>query len=54
LEGEAATLIIGKPGPFSQLLFQDGNLLLEMLNDVLPDAAHPASQRNEEQGEWIH
>ena len=53
-EGEAATLIIIEPRFLAELFFEDTNLFLEIDDDILLVAVHPADDRGDEQDQRIH
>ena len=53
-EGEGATLIIIEPGFPAELFFEDTDLFLEIDDDLLLVAVHPAGDRDDEQEERIH
>ena len=51
---QPAALIIMDSRYFTQLFFEDANLLLQIREDLLLVAVPPTGDRNEEQGERIH
>jgi hypothetical protein len=50
LDGQSAALIVIEPRAFSQLLFEDADFLLEVCDNDLLVAVHPAGDANQEEG----